>query len=194
MPQKEQQCQSCEFKGKALHLHMRAKHPVQFTPVGVSELNKDTEGNNKLNLGKLLEDLNKRLDKIEKEIGPRTATEQIAVFTGPPVSEEDISDAGPSDMKCHPKHREMVDNILGNQFKAWESYDVTDSTHFLFSVQVPSELSPLSKGELDIRSRSVLNAEGENGVRQWLILVRKNLNQYYSQNGIKAPFETSLSE
>lgn len=137
-----------------------------------------------------------RLTNLEDSQKPQTATDLVARHTGEPVEKEPVKVETEPEMKISPKHRAIVDEVLGKQFYAWEDYEATDSTHFLFNIQVPKELSSLPKDDLekgkvmDVRSKAVANAAGENGVREWCQLVRKNLNNYYAQNAIRSPFVT----
>ena len=136
-----------------------------------------------------ISDLKERVIQVEKKQNPPTATDQIAK-----VMEKEEDEAGYQEMKIHPKHRLLVDNILGKQFIAWESYDGSDSTHFEFHIKVPMELSSVptedrAKGRTeDIRTRVISQAAGENGVKDWCEMVRKNLNKYYTTNALPSPF------
>lgn len=148
-------------------------------------------------LNENLKALNTRVTEMEGRIGPQTATEQIKKVLGEEKKEEPAEDTTLAEMKIHPKHRSIVDEILGEQFQAWESYEGTNSTHFLFNIQVPTKLSSMPQKdreqgrELDIRTKAISNAEGENGVREWCKLVRKNLNKFYSENAIPSPFKSA---
>jgi len=136
-----------------------------------------------------ISDLKERVIQVEKAQKPETATDQIAK-----VIEKEKDEASYQEMKIHPKHRLLVDNILGKQFIAWESYDGIDSTHFSFSIEVPMELSSVptedrAKGRTrDIRTRVISQSAGENGVKDWCEQVRKNLNKYYTNNALPSPF------
>ena len=152
--------------------------------------------------------LGSRIESVEAAQGPETATQQIAKVTGQkvPVKEEEV-DETIEEKKLHPKHRKLVDEILGEQFNAWETYDDTNSTNFRFHIQIPADLSSVPKATHeragcdhdeevckvppDIRSKAVSLAEGENGVKNWCLKVRKNLEKFYTSNAISSPFTTA---
>ena len=139
--------------------------------------------------------MKKDIDDLKEKVSP-TATNQIqkaidqesgTATIGGQLKTESIQ-GGLPEYKCHPRHKQLSDEILGTQFLVWESYDGVPSTHFQFNVKVPDSISPL-KGQMpDIRSRAIMNAEGENGVRDWLLKIRQNLNKYYSVNALQSPF------
>ena len=145
--------------------------------------------------------IDERLKEVE-QYKPKSATElieqaqkELAEKRGDvPQAYTPESDVTLSSKRIAPKHRIIVDGVLGKQFAAWETYNEVDSTHFFFHVQVPEGLSSIPQRDRnfnigsDIRSKAIPNADGENGVRQWCLLIRKNLNQFYTQNGIRSPF------
>ena len=92
-----------------------------------------------------------------------------------------------------PAFRKIVNELLTEEFKI-NIQDFEDRTDFLFEIIVPDKFSSLSEkekkeGALDIRSKMISRALGENGVRQWTEKVRNNLNKYYSQEGVASPFQ-----
>ena len=92
-----------------------------------------------------------------------------------------------------PKFRKIVDEVLSSEFGA-RVVDFEDRTDMQIDIIVPEKYSSLSapdkeKGVIDIRSRIMPRALGENGVREWCMLVRKNLNRYFTREGVKSPFE-----
>lgn len=96
-----------------------------------------------------------------------------------------------------PKFRKIVDEVLSPQFDA-RVVDFEDRTDFQFDVMVPEKYSSVSKSERDqgvkdIRTRIIPRAMGENGVREWCTLIRKNLARFYAQEGVKSPF-TNVEE
>ena len=143
-------------------------------------------------MNKDMKEIKKRLVEVEQVTGLTSATDQTTAIIGDVVEDDTIQD-----LKIHPIHRKIVDSILGEQFKAWETYDDTNSTHFMFHVQVPIKLSSIPEHEqksgksLDIRTKAISNAEGENGVQEWCKKIRQNLNKYYTVHGIRSPFTTS---
>ena len=93
-----------------------------------------------------------------------------------------------------PKFRKIVDEILSSEFGA-RIIDFDDRTDFQLDIIVPEQYSSVSrldreKGVKDIRSRTIPRALGENGVRDWCALIRKNLNRFYQHEGVKSPFVT----
>ena len=99
-----------------------------------------------------------------------------------------------SDSYVPPKFREIVDTMLSPDFGI-DVQDFDDRTDFLFTVIVPEEYSSLDakSKELkvkDLRSKMIPRAKGENGVREWVELIRKNLNKYFTQEGVASPFKT----
>lgn len=149
-------------------------------------------------MNKEFQSLSERLNKVEKVQGPQTATEQVARFTGKESEKEEPKDQTLQEMILHPRHRKIVDEVLGEQFEAWETYEDTNTTRFMFHVKVPIELSSIPKEEkskgrsLDIRSKAIPQALGENGVREWCKLIRNNLNRYYTQNALPSPFSNAV--
>ena len=178
-------CPTCQKEmkaGLAMHMKTHEKPADSESPlIGLLEIMKDT-----------LVGIDKRLLKIE-ETQPKTATEQIDKVMGKEKEDETVQE-----MKIHPRHRKIVDETLGEQFFAWESYEGVSSTHFQFNVEVPEKLSSISKADrqkgqkTDIRSIAISLAEGENGVREWCKKIRKNLNQYYNDNAIPSPFTSAV--
>lgn len=92
-----------------------------------------------------------------------------------------------------PKFRKIVDETLSSDFGARVT-DFVDRTDFQLDIIVPDEYSSVSvldreKGVKDIRSRLIPRALGENGVKEWCMLIRKNLNRFYQREGVKSPFQ-----
>lgn len=91
-------------------------------------------------------------------------------------------------------YRQICDEVLSPEF----GFDCIENTHNLdFEIQiiVPHEYSSLTEqeklaGVQDIRSRVISRALGENGVREWCIKVRNNLNQFFTRAGVKSPFNS----
>lgn len=91
-----------------------------------------------------------------------------------------------------PKYRSIVDSVLSTDFGA-RVIDFDDRTEFQFDIIVPEKYSSVPKSERDlgvkdIRTRIIPRALGENGVREWCNLIRKNLSRFYAQEGVKSPF------
>lgn len=94
-----------------------------------------------------------------------------------------------------PKFRKIVDENLSPEFGA-RVVDFEDRTDFQFDIVVPEKYSSVTKedrekGVQDIRTRIIPRALGENGVREWCQLIRKNLNRYYTNEGKASPFINS---
>ena len=190
-------CPTCQKEMKAgLAMHMKThetnKEALPGTPQDPNSLLIAVlEGMKNSLIG-----LDKRLAKIE-ETQTKTATEMVDKLMGKEKDDTTVDDTV-QEMKIHPTHRKIVDEILGEQFFAWESYEGVSSTHFQFNVEVPEKLSSISKADrqkgqrTDIRTITISIAEGENGVRKWCKKIRTNLNQYYNTNAIPSPFTTAV--
>ena len=213
-------CPICGEESKALHFHMNkhkkdgvlpveSKVEVKEEIVGVSDamvrdeskenIKTETEESEDDKVDAAILDLQARVLKLERIAGLLSATDKIQEAID--ASPSDLPQAAPEEpsgdvqeLKVHPRYRQLADGILGKQFKVWETYDV-EPTYFQFHIQVPQELSPIPKGQgLDIRTRTIANSEGENGVKLWLELVRSNLNKFYSQKGVQSPFTSAVLE
>ena len=78
-----------------------------------------------------------------------------------------------------PKWRAIVDEILGKDFGLSVSYP-DSGNGFQFSIVVPKDKSNAPKDYLefykaDIRTKTIGNAEGSEGVKKYCDLVKKNL-------------------
>lgn len=179
-----------------------AKKPEEKTESGLGEvisLLKD--------LNEEIKGLGSRVDSLENLRTDKTATQQIGEVIA--SKGDDFADATVPELVLPPKHRQIVVDILGEQFKAWEDFDKTPSTHFLFNIEIPRQLSSIPKEQharancdhernvcklpSDVRSKAVSYAEGDNGVRTWCLKIRQNLNQFYAKEGIRSPF-TEIAE
>ena len=94
-----------------------------------------------------------------------------------------------------PRFRKICDEILSPEF-GLSVTDFPDRTDFQLSISVPEKFSSVPpterlQGVQDIRSRMIPRALGENGVKEWCGLIRKNLNRYYQKEGIVAPFNVT---
>lgn len=94
-----------------------------------------------------------------------------------------------------PKFRKIVNEFLSEDFGA-RVVDFEDRTDFQFDIIVPEKYSSVTKedrakGVQDIRTRIIPRALGENGVREWCQLIRKNLNKFYTNEGKASPFTNS---
>ena len=174
--------------GLAMHMKTHETNPVILPGTPKDNTLVDLLGSMK----DTLEGLDKRLGKIE-ETQPKTATEQIDKVMGKEKEDDTVQE-----MKIHPRHRKIVDELLGEQFFAWESYEGVSSTHFQFNIEVPEKLSSISKADRqkcqrrDIRSIAISLAEGENGVKEWCKKIRNNLSKHYNTNAIPSPFTSAV--
>ena len=95
-----------------------------------------------------------------------------------------------------PKFRKIVDDILSPDFGI-QVVDFTDRTDFQLNVIVPDKYSSVAKedkdrGMKDVRSRMIPRALGENGVKDWCTLIRRNLNKFYTKEGVQSPFSNQI--
>jgi len=101
----------------------------------------------------------------------------IVVPVAPPVPD----DADPNENPIPPAWRKAVDEILGADFGISVSYP-NDGSGFLFRIIVPKEKSNASTShwtmyKTDIRTKSLNNAEGLPGIKQYCELVKRNLSK-----------------
>lgn len=94
-----------------------------------------------------------------------------------------------------PRFRKICDEILSPEF-GLSVTDFPDRTDFQLSISVPEKFSSVPpterlQGVQDIRSRMIPRALGENGVKEWCGLIRKNLNRYYQKEGVVTPFNVT---
>lgn len=90
------------------------------------------------------------------------------------------------------KYRQIVDEILSSEFGV-DCIENAQNMDFELQIIVPEKYNSLTvvekqAGMKDIRSRVISRALGENGVRDWCIKVRENLNKFYTRSGVKSPF------
>ena len=196
----EKQCPKCEVKSKALHFHMKSHDKPEVkadNTVPGSEVFKIDLPKPKVTLedvANLIVGMNERLGKVEDAQKPKTATDQIQEHMDKASEPKKESDGAIQEKFLHPSYKEVIENTLGNQFEAWQTYEETDDAHFMFHILIPPQLSPSKDNKSgkkvlpDIRSKAISHAEGINGVKEWCQKVRGNLNQYYSRNAIPSPF------
>lgn len=90
------------------------------------------------------------------------------------------------------KYRQIVDEILSSEF-GLDCIESKDNMDFEIQIIVPMRFSSLTTQEKqagvnDIRSKVISRALGENGIRDWCIKVRQNLNKFYVSSGVTSPF------
>lgn len=153
-----------------------------------SKMDKMVEGLNSVSgaLVKLVEMQTKAEKAVDKEISDRLDKGVGTVFT-PKLEDETYPES-----YMPPKFRKVVDTILSPEFGA-RVIDFPDRTDFQLDIFVPDRFSsvPLDErrnGVKDIRTRIITRALGENGVREWCELIRKNLNRFFQKEGITPPF------
>jgi hypothetical protein len=146
-------------------------------------------------LNENIKEISNRLSAVEKKQTPLTATEEMSKIIDTAKKDiPEIKDETLVEKKISSRHRQIVTEVLGAQFDAWETYDDVASTMFMFNVAVPLELSTMSAEDRrggrrdDIRSKAVSLADGENGVREWCKKIKENLSKYWSVHGISTPF------
>ena len=90
--------------------------------------------------------------------------------------------------------RNIVNELLSPEFGITVE-DFTDSTDFAFTIIVPAHLKTISdedrkNGVVDKRTKRIPRALGANGVREYVTLVRQNLNKHFQKNGLSSPFDS----
>ena len=126
-----------------------------------------------------------------KDIGPMTGAANAPEKFTPRLEDETYPKH-----YIPPKFRKIVDTILSEEF-GLRVMDFEDRTDFQIDIIVPDKFSSVSKedkdrGVQDIRSRIIPRAMGENGVREWCELIRRNLNKFYQKEGVQSPFTSAL--
>lgn len=137
-------------------------------------------------IGKLVE--LQTLHKEEKKIEEK---KEIGMTFNPKLDDETYPSA-----YIPPKFRKIVDDILSPEFGI-QIVDFTDRTDFQLNIIIPDKYSSVikedkDKGVKDIRSRMIPRALGENGVKDWCTLIRRNLNKFYTKEGVQSPFNNQL--
>lgn len=148
--------------------------------------------------------LSKRVGSIEDKADRSATKETERVISKVRAETPKEVDETIQEKRCDPRYREVVDRILGRQFKAWEEYEGVLPGHFRFVVEVPVELSSVlpethkragcdhenekCKLPADTRTKTISFAEHVNGVEEWCNKIRLNLNKFYSANALNSPF------
>lgn len=151
----------------------------------------------KTNVDKLVNmDIESLSDRIT---GLETAINKIVNKLNTPAevkSEFKAPDAIPSAYQSSgyvpPKYRQICDEILSSEF-GFDTEEQVGSMDFTIKIIIPERYSSLTAQEKaanvqDIRSKVISRALGENGVRDWCIKVRENLNKFYTSSGVVSPF------
>jgi len=178
-------CELCgkEFKNMEVHMRKHEKKEVKFDNSVEKKLDEVVSTINILAsaVGKLVE-----LQTADKK--PEQTVKSDSTETYRPK----LDDVTYPSAYIPPKFRNIVDEVLSPEFGI-KIEDFENTTDFQFSVIVPDKYSSViptdrQKGVVDIRSRIIPRALGENGVREWCMLIRNNLNKYYSKEGVGSPF------
>lgn len=182
-------CDVCNKEFKNLEVHMRKHDSIAKKPTETVEVKLDAviSAVNTLAgaVGKLVE-----IQTAEKNQPSEIAATKSTEKFHPPMD-----DATYPSSYIPPKFRQIVDEVLSPEFGI-HIEDFPNTTDFQFNVVVPEKYSSVipqdkEKGVRDIRSRIIPRALGENGVREWCVLIRNNLNKYYSKEGIGSPFSNN---
>lgn len=193
-------CEVCGKECKNLGVHMR-KHKNEeigtppkgtgdFPEIGKSNVGADDPLVDKMD--SVIKGLNSVASAVNKLIEMQTAIPSTVIAQKEKVFNPKLEDETyPSDY-IPPRFRKIVDEILSTDF-GLRVVDFPDRTDMQIDIIVPDKFSSVSeqdkeKGIKDIRSRIMTRSLGENGVKEWCMLVRKNLNRYYQREGVQSPF------
>jgi len=139
------------------------------------------------NVEKLVGVVSDLASKQESYLQPANTTSAVFGIGGEvknplvsPKVEMSGKDAGADETPVPPKWRQLVNEILGEDFGVKVNYPESGSG-FLFTIIVPREKSNATKEHWemfknDLRTRSISGNEGSDGVRKWVELVKKNLS------------------
>lgn len=153
----------------------------------------------KLNNTQKINALAEQMDVFATAIKEISATlEEMKSTTAPSVNIASVipSEVIRSDYKpkgyVPQEYRRIVDEILSPEF-GFDTEESTDNMDFKIKIVVPTRFSSLTDqekaaGMLDTRSKVISRALGENGVREWCMKVRENLNKFYTRSGVTSPF------
>lgn len=133
----------------------------------------------------ILETMSQIMDivkKLEKRVDEVTAPSKpgVQIVASSPASSTSVSGSPSSLFPIPAEFREVVDTVLNKKFDIQIEY-LSDSAAFLFSILVPKEYSNASPAHWqsmheDRRTRTILNALGANGVREWATKVYENFD------------------
>ena len=129
-----------------------------------------------------MQDIMKIVKNLEKRVDDVTATVKpsVPIAGSAPASSPSVSGSPSSLFPIPAEFREVVDTVLNKKFDIQIEY-LSDSASFLFSILVPKEYSNASPAHWqsmheDRRTRTILNALGANGVREWATKVYDNFD------------------
>ena len=188
MTTETKKCSVCGKECKNLGAHMR-KHES-----GVKDAVKSDISPLDVKMDQVIAGLNTMAAALAKlvEMQPHGV---MPVATSPTTSSyiPKLEDETHPESYVPPKFRQIVNDILSPEFGI-RVLDFVDRTDFQLDIFVPDRFSSLSadekkQGIKDVRTRIVPRALGENGVREWCELVKRNLAKYYGKEGIQSPFK-----
>jgi len=153
--------------------------------VNVKSVNKRVD-----DLIKTVDNLVNSVEKV-KEILDKQLPTQPEPFRSPDAISSSYKPRG----YVPPKYRQICDEILSSEF-GLDCIENTDNMDFEIKIVIPERFSSLTAeekrlGVQDIRSKVISRALGENGVREWCMKVRENLNKFYRSSGVQSPFTSS---
>lgn len=185
-------CSVCGKDCKNLAVHMR-KHKDEKKDVIKATRDGETSSL-EVKMDAMISGLNTVAGALGKLVELQTSDKKEESNKHPDTSfVPKIDDETYPDTYIPAKFRKIVDDILSPEFGIKiDNFD--DRTDFQVNIIVPSKYSSLAKeekeaGVQDIRSRMIPRALGENGVRDWCTMIRKNLAKYYQKEGVGSPFK-----
>ena len=136
--------------------------------------------------------VNKVVDSVDKIEEKLNTPQEPVQFKAPENKGSDYKPTG----YVPAKYRQIVDEVLSPEF-GLDCIENSANMDFEIKIVVPEAYSSLTTqekqlGVQDIRSKVISRALGENGVRDWCVKVRENLNRFYSRSGVQSPFTTNV--
>ena len=183
----EKVCPNCGIVSKALHLHMR-KHDGENANENKSALVEFATKNSvelleksMIQLANLVKVAIDKIDESSRKQSPVTINPESSFKGG-----TEVLDAPPDKDHVPPKWRELVRQQLGEKVGIQVVYPDTGSG-FLFKLHIPRELSnaPKSYWDMyhhDIRTKAIGYAEGVEGIKKFVLLVKRNLAKSRSES------------
>lgn len=207
-------CEVCGEESKALHLHMRkhAKTNAEGSTIRSNESSYPEPIPVYHGLEEKMDAVVSGLNSVSGALAKLIELQTVSKIIQVPAAEVKTGGQG-SKVKSDfnpklddetypggympPKFRKIVDELLSKDFGA-TVIDFDDRTDFQFNIIVPERYSSVpaidrAKGVEDVRSRLIPRALGENGVKDWCTLIRRNLNKFYQKEGVASPFGTAIN-
>ena len=195
-------CEVCGEEKKNMFMHMKKHNMHTLNPptlAGTPTSDIETETSSvELKLDAMIAGLNSVVGAVSKLIelhdNKKNPNANNAVIPNVIQFNAKLEDETYPENYTPPRFRKLCDEILSPDF-GLDVLDFPDRTDFQVNISVPEKFSSVSeidrqKGVKDIRSRMIPRALGENGVKEWCMLVRKNLNKYYQKEGVATPFSS----